>query len=65
MGEYKGAVLDRDRAFSINDLDELLKEGKDVLNRAIDISQRMEDSILSVSNIYSGINNKPGLFMRL
>ena len=58
MGEYNSVILDQDRAFSINDLDELLEGGKDILNRAIDISRRIEDSILIVSDVYSGVKSE-------
>ena len=45
MGKYGGVTLDRDRAFDVNSLQELLTQGKAILNKAIDLSRRMEASI--------------------
>lgn len=58
MGEYKDITLDRDRAFDINSLNELLTQGKSILNEAIRISQKMETSISAISGIYSGIDGE-------
>ena len=51
-------TLDRDRAFDINSLNELLTQGKSILNEAIRISQKMETSISTISGIYSGIDGE-------
>lgn len=56
MGEYKDITLDRDRAFDINSLNELLTQGKSILTEAINLSQKMEESITAIKGIYSGID---------
>ncbi len=56
MGGYNEVTLDRDRAFDVNSLNELLTQGKSILNAAISISQKMETSISAISGVYSGIN---------
>lgn len=58
MGEYKDITLDRDRAFDINNLNELLTQGKSILNEAIRISQKMETSISAIFGIYNGIDGE-------
>lgn len=58
MGKYKDITLDRDRAFDINSLNELLTQGKSILTEAVNISQKMETSIASISGIYSGIDGE-------
>ena len=56
MGGYNEVTLDRDRAFDVNSLNELLAQGKSILTAAISISQKMETSISTISGVYSGIN---------
>ncbi|MBD5495760.1 MAG: RHS repeat protein, partial [Lachnospiraceae bacterium] len=56
MGNYSDATLDRDRAFDINSINELLTQGKAILNAAISISEKMETSIASISGTYDEID---------
>ena len=56
MKNYNNVSLDRDRAFDINALSELLTQGKAILTEAIAISQKMETSIAAISAIYNGID---------
>ena len=58
MGKHSGVTLDKDRAFDTNSLNELLTQGKSILNEAISISEKMEASISAVSGIYNGIESK-------
>ena len=58
MEKYSGVTLDRDRAFDVNSLNELLTQGKAILNEATGISEKMEASISAVSGIYNGIESK-------
>ena len=55
MGKYNSVTLDRDRAFDVNSLQELLTQGKSILNQAIDLSRKMEASIAAIAATYSGI----------
>ena len=55
MGKYNSVTLDRDRAFDVNSLQELLTQGKSILNKAIDLSKKMEVSISAIASTYSGI----------
>ncbi len=55
MGKYNSVTLDRDRAFDGNSLQELLTQGKSILNQAIDLSRKMEASIAAIAATYSGI----------
>ncbi len=55
MGKYNSVTLDRDRAFDVNSLQELLNQGKSILNQAIDLSKKMEASISAISVIYNEI----------
>ena len=55
MGNYSDATLDRDRAFDIDSLNELLTQGKTILNAAISISENMKTSITTISGIYNEI----------
>ena len=48
--------IDRDRAFDINAINELLTQGKAILTEAISISQKMEISIAAIASIYNGID---------
>lgn len=50
-------TLDKDRAFDTASLNELLTQGRGILNAAIDISKKMEDSIGTISSIYSEIDS--------
>lgn len=56
MGNYSDATLDRDRAFDINSINELLTQGKAILNEAISISEKMETSITTISGTYAEID---------
>ena len=47
----KNTTLDRDRAFDINNLNELLTQGKAILTQAITISRKMEASISAISGV--------------
>lgn len=49
-------TLDRDRAFDINNLNELLTQGTAILTQAIAISQKMEASVSAISGVYGGID---------
>lgn len=55
MGKYSNTVLDRDRAFDISMMDELLEEGKTVLKAAIDISRKIGDSVSRIDDAYAEI----------
>ena len=57
MGYYSNATLDRDRAFDINSINELLTQGKAILDAAISISENMETSITTISGIYAEIDS--------
>ena len=56
MGNYSAAPPDRDRAFDINSLNELLLAGRAILTEAVRISEEMEKSITAVSGIYDTID---------
>ncbi|MBD5494786.1 MAG: RHS repeat protein [Lachnospiraceae bacterium] len=56
MGNCSDATLDRDRAFDINSINELLTQGKAILNEAISISEKMETSISKISGVYNTID---------
>lgn len=58
MGKYSYVILDRDCAFDVNSLNELLTQGKAILNEAIEISEKIEASITRISEIYSGIKRE-------
>ena len=56
MEEYSSTTLDRDCAFDINSICELLEQGKSVLNNAISISRQMENSISHILGAYGRID---------
>lgn len=56
MKNHTNTPIDRDRAFDINVINELLTQGKAILTQAITISQKMENSIAAIASIYSGID---------
>ena len=56
MGKYSSAALDRDRAFDMDSLNELLTCGREILTQAVSISERMEASIAAISGVYNGID---------
>lgn len=58
MGKYSSTTLDRDRAFDINSLNELLTQGKSILTEADRISRKMEASISAIAGIYGGIDGE-------
>ena len=58
MKKYNSTTLDRDRAFDINALNELLTQGRSILTEAISISQKMEASIAAISGIYAAIDGE-------
>ena len=58
MKNHTNTPIDRDRAFDINAINELLTQGKAILTQAITISQRMENSIAAIASIYSGIDGE-------
>lgn len=45
MGNYNGITLDRDRAFDINSLNELLMQGRTVLEEAVLISEKWKNPL--------------------
>lgn len=51
MRNHTNTPIDRDRAFDINALNELLTQGKAILTQAITISQKMETSIAAIASI--------------
>lgn len=53
-----GKKLDKNRAFSVDAMNDLLVQGKEILNMAIEISKKMGESIARVSEIYRGIDNR-------
>ncbi len=56
MGNDSGVSLDRDRAFDMNSLNELLIQGRTILTEAVRISEEMEKSITAISEIYDSID---------
>ena len=58
MGNYNGITLDRDRVFDINSLNELLMQGRTVLEEAVLISEKMEESLTAISGIYKSIDEE-------
>lgn len=58
MKNYSSAILDRDCAFDINSINELLTQGRIILTEAINISQKMEESITAIEGIYRGIDEE-------
>ena len=58
MRKHNRISIDRDRAFDINAINELLTQGKAILAEAVSISQKMESSIAAIASIYSGIDGE-------
>lgn len=58
MKNHTDTILNRDRAFDINSLSELLTQGRSILTEAVNISRKMETSISAISGIYNGIDKE-------
>lgn len=58
MQNSNDMVIDRDRAFDIDRLNDLLTQGRSILTEAISISQKMDASISAIFQIYRGIDGK-------
>ena len=58
MKNYDKVSMNRDRAFDIHSLNELLMEGRSILEEAIDIGRKMEASISAIFKTYLEINGE-------
>lgn len=58
MKDRTDTALDRDRAFAVDSLSELLTQGRSILTEAIEISRKMEASIQAIRDVYDGIDKE-------